>query len=143
MFDPDELFPSLNEKIEMEWLGNGGIVSFAFADVSDETTEEWFEIATNAFANWPPLQPICMLLDFSHVKAIVIRSGFRQRAQDLSRQQTSKRARVAVVLPKDQAMYLGPVRLLLRSLYNSSTVERERKLFFNKQEAVDWLAGIA
>lgn len=142
MFEPDELFPSLTDKVEMEWLGDGGIVSFTFADVSDETTEEWFQIATNALANWPPFQPICMLLDFSHLNAIIVRSGFRQRAQDLSRQQTSKRARVAVVLPKDQAMYLGPVRLLLRSLYNSSTVERERKIFFNKQEAAEWLAEI-
>jgi hypothetical protein len=143
MFDLDELFPSLTEKVEMEWLGNGGVVSFTFADVSDETTEEWYEITTNAFANWPPLTPICMLLDFSHVKAIIIRSGFRQRAQDLSRQQSSKQARVAVVLPQDQAMHLGAVRLLLRSLYNSSTVERERKIFFSKQEAIDWLAEIA
>ncbi|MCI0712166.1 MAG: hypothetical protein L0154_18570 [Chloroflexi bacterium] len=141
MFEPDELFPSLTDKVEMEWLGNGGIVLFAFADLSDETTEEWFEIATNAFANWPPLQPICMLLDFSRLNAIIIRSGFRQRAQDLSRQQSSKRARVAVVLPQDQALHLGPVRLLLRSLYNSSTVER--KIFFNRQEAINWLAEVA
>lgn len=141
MFDQDELFPTVKDKIEMEWLGNGDIVSFTFADLSDDTTEEWYEIATNAYANWPPMKPICMLLDFTQLSGIIVRSGFRQRAQDLSRQQTFKRARVAVVLPGDQALHLGQVRLLLRSLYNNT--EKERKIFFDYEEAVEWLAEIA
>jgi hypothetical protein len=143
MFDQDELFPAIKEKVQMEWLGNGAIVSFTFEEVDDNTTEEWFHIASNAYANWPPMQPICMLLDFTNLTTVVVRSGFRQRAQDLSRQQAYKRARVAVVLPQNQALHLGPIRLLLRSLYNGNNVERERKIFFDKDEAIDWLAEIA
>lgn len=123
----------------IEWYHEGRIVLVALGDSQHENIDRVYEFLVKLIETWPPERPYLSIYD-----ATRSRFGFtpylRQKAVDLMRHAAHKQGRSAVLLPRN---LLGQViRLSVKMDLIPLIGVRDLRVFFDREEALDWLLEI-
>lgn len=126
-----------------EILLDGKIVLFTLYDISPETLEAWAEGNRSAITDWPAEQPFLNIQDFTPVKGLTITPAIREKVKVLTGLRKEQPGRTAIVLANRLTVIAVQTILgLLTLMRRSKHVSRERKVFFSRDEAIQWVSGM-
>ncbi len=121
-----------------EWVSNDRILVCRFPNTAAETVDEWYEEMQTIYTNFPDDQPVCLMLDLRRAGGIPSpRALFRARS--VAQLRPNLPGRTAILIESRMA------RSVFSQLLEGTTtdsIDREREIFTNENEAVTWLLGI-
>ena len=118
-----------------DWIQNGQILCFRFHDSNRETADAWFHDTVEVFRTWESKRPLLTLLDV-RLQGRYIAAHALIRARQISNFTPDVPGRTAVLISSPVAAQV--VSTLIRTGLGSSR-SRQRLVFSNEKQAVDWL----
>ncbi len=133
----------LTPYLTRELLQDGKIVLFTLYDISPQTLEAWAEGNKAAISDWPVDQPFLNIQDFTPVKGLTITPAIREKVKVLTGLRKEQPGRTAIVIASRLTVIAVQTILgLLTLMRRSKHVSRERKVFFSREEAIEWVNGM-
>lgn len=116
-----------------EMIADDQILCYRFNDTNKTTIDPWLEDVMDELVNWPEDKPWRMILDVTMQGAVVSAYSMRN-ARMASSTRPEMPGRMAVLVGSTVAM-----RLINVAILNSRNHFRQRKVFVNEAEAIEWL----
>ncbi|MCC7447818.1 MAG: hypothetical protein IT324_10390 [Anaerolineae bacterium] len=116
-----------------EWLDDRQIILYTATSVSRDVIDQWVESIRGLRADWPPDRPFLNLYDLSSTDTSLT-PYIRQRFQELMQEYHAYHGRTAIVIKKS---FLA--QLLQMFLDSQPKGPRQRKIFFNRDQGLQWL----
>ena len=117
-----------------ETFQDGKILAFTVSSIRRETIDAWVDSAVKELVNWKDGLPFLTLQDFSSVSNFSFTPYMRQRSDEMVKPRPDIIGRTAVVLQKGFSARLVQVFLLAKK-----DKFRQRRLFFSREAAMNWL----
>lgn len=121
---------------EKEWLQDGTILCYRLYSTGAATADEWFADMLNAYQTWSRSDPIRILIDLRDPGSILSPEAM-VRARELSHAFPEIGGRIALLV--DASVNDRNLTMFLEKGLEDN--QRERRLFNNKSEALNWLRG--
>jgi hypothetical protein len=123
--------------IQVEWLAGRRIVAFKNEDNTRDGVDASLAVVKKLIAQIPPGQPLLMMVDARHNSAMITPYA-SQKLRELFQENIKLSGRTAVVIEPGPVGQI--VRLFMRTM--NYTSQRERQVFFTRDEAIRWLAEL-
>lgn len=132
----DSIVDDLGSSFTIEWYHNRQIVLCALNDSRHQAVDAVFEFLTNLIEMWPSERPYLSIYDATRSR-FSFNPYLRHKATELMRRYPDKDGRTAILLPQT---LLGQVlRLFVNVDLLPLSKGREIRIFFSRDEALDWL----
>ena len=125
----------IHPNVTRAWLENGRIVYFTLTSVARPAVDAWLNASEDTVRTWPAEVPYLSIHDLR--EGTVTPYIRRQSAAVVARMPTSLRGRSAVLVPRTFANQL--IRLIVTIDLVRINRNIQRNVFFNRQDAVNWL----
>lgn len=122
--------------LHQEWADDGRIVILTVNDTSMETLDTWAKTVQNTILAWPSDQPYLLVHDYSQVD-LLLSTYIRRKSEELAQLRPELKGKVAIIFKKSVMAHLAQVAL--NTLWNKGYQARQRKVFFQREEALQWL----
>lgn len=127
MPDYKELMPGLTR----ESFHDGRIAVWSATTSTKEVIQAWFDYSRQEMQDWPAEHQYLALLDMSRV---ILTPFGREKAAELTEVRPDLGGRVAIVISASSIGHL--TRLFVNRSLNKN---RERRVFYSREEAIQWL----
>lgn len=120
--------------VTRRWLDGGRIVWFSIHSIERSVIDGWVKITEEAITNWPEERPFLTVQDFSNCDGLALTPYVRKNAEYLANLQPHIPGRNAVILRK--SFVVQAIKVFLMAMHDK---RRERRVFYNAQEGIEWL----
>lgn len=118
--------------IERGWLHDGRLLVITISESSQETTDKTVQILSEAMGQWPIERPYLLLLDTSRA---ILTPYAKGKMTELGNLQPELKGRVAVIVAPSALGHM--ISLFVNRMMPKHT--RERRVFFSRDVAIQWL----
>jgi hypothetical protein len=123
----------LTAGITREWILDRRIVIYAGINLSRAAIDSWYEAFKADIMAWPVDRPYLVVHDLTH-KNVALTPYARKRAQDMVYLRPDVKGRSALIMRNTFASHL--IDMFLRQQRNTP---RERRVFYTREKAIEWL----
>ncbi len=121
----------------IEKINNGAIVAYNLSSLKEDVIDVWANMAADIMQNWPEDTPCLAIYDWMGAKSVVTTPHVRLRAKELATIRPELVTYTAVVIP--QSFFAHVTRMFVEKLPAQRDANRQRRIFFDRQEAEKWL----
>ncbi len=123
---------------DREWIRNDQILCYRFSDLARVMMDSWYNDVVEVYRAWPDRQPLLMLIEARMARPNVSEHVIRRVSEASSvRPRVSGRTAFLIADP----LLVQGLAALLRARLPLGT--RQRRVFANEHEAVEWLLEAA
>ena len=122
-----------DEVFTKERLAGGRIVCYRFVSTGSEAAEKWYTEITDLFMNWDASAPLFLLVDLRQAENLISPEMLRT-AREASQERPDVPGKTALIIDSSE-----PAQNVTGMVDHVLAETRERKIFDNEPDAINWL----